>query len=109
MKHRDGTVLNGRASRTAISLIVLLSAPFAASAQDRLKTMPGYDQYENKTGYDAGSLMTYADKLKGRLMLYWGTADNNVHPSNMMQFIAALQRSGKASTSRSAPTRGHSG
>ena len=38
---------------------------------------------ENKEGYDAGSAMTYADKLKGRLMLYYGTADNNVHPSNI--------------------------
>ena len=40
---------------------------------------------ENKAGYDAGSAMTYAKNLKGRLMLYYGTADNNVHPSNMMQ------------------------
>ena len=38
---------------------------------------------ENKAGYDAGSAMTYADKLKGRLMIYYGTADNNVHPSNI--------------------------
>ena len=35
---------------------------------------------ENKTGYEAGSAMTYANQLKGRLMLYYGTADNNVHP-----------------------------
>ena len=38
---------------------------------------------ENKDGYDAGSAMTYAGNLKGRLMLYYGTADNNVHPSNI--------------------------
>src|SRR5262249_997585 len=50
---------------------------------------------ENKAGYDAGSAMTYADKLKGRLMLYYGTADNNVHPSNALQLIRALQRAGK--------------
>ena len=64
---------------------------------------------ENKSGYDAGSMMTYADKLKGRLMLYYGTADNNVHPSNMMQFIAALQRSGKSFDVQVGPDRGHSG
>jgi dipeptidyl-peptidase-4 len=64
---------------------------------------------ENKAGYEAGSLMTYADKLKGRLMLYWGTADNNVHPSNMMQFIAALQRAGKSFDVQVGPDRGHSG
>ena len=46
---------------------------------------------ENKAGYEAGSAMTYARNLKGRLMLYYGTADNNVHPSNMMQLIAATR------------------
>ena len=64
---------------------------------------------ENKSGYDAGSLMTYADKLKGRLMLYWGTADNNVHPSNMMQLIKALQDAGKSFDVQVGPDRGHSG
>ena len=64
---------------------------------------------ENKAGYDAGSLMSYADKLKGRLMLYYGTADNNVHPSNMMQFITSLQRSGKSFDVQVGPDRGHSG
>jgi dipeptidyl-peptidase-4 len=64
---------------------------------------------ENKAGYDAGSLMTYADKLKGRLMLYYGTADNNVHPSNMMQLITSLQRAGKSFDVQVGPDRGHSG
>ena len=64
---------------------------------------------ENKAGYDAGSMMAYADKLKGRLMLYYGTADNNVHPSNMMQFISSLQRSGKSFDVQVGPDRGHSG
>ena len=64
---------------------------------------------ENKAGYDAGSAMTYADKLKGRLMLYYGTADNNVHPSNMMQLIAALQQAGKSFEVQVGPDRGHSG
>ena len=62
---------------------------------------------ENKAGYDAGSLMTYADKLKGRLMLYYGTADDNVHPSNMLQFIQALQRAGKSFEVQVGPDLGH--
>ena len=61
---------------------------------------------ENKAGYDAGSAMTYAEKLKGRLMLYYGTADNNVHPSNMMQLIEALQRAGKSFDVQVGPDRG---
>jgi dipeptidyl-peptidase-4 len=63
---------------------------------------------ENKAGYDAGSAMTYADKLKGRLMLYYGTADNNVHPSNTLQFIRALQRAGKSFEVQVGPDQGHS-
>jgi dipeptidyl-peptidase-4 len=64
---------------------------------------------ENKDGYEAGSAMTYAKNLKGRLMLYYGTADNNVHPSNMMQLITALQREGKSFDLQVGPDRGHSG
>ena len=64
---------------------------------------------ENKAGYDAGSAMTYAPNLKGRLMLYYGTADNNVHPNNMMQLIQALQRAGKSFDVQIGPDAGHSG
>ena len=64
---------------------------------------------ENKVGYDAGSAMTHAKDLKGRLMLYWGTADNNVHPSNMMQLISALQAAGRSFDVQVGPDRGHSG
>lgn len=64
---------------------------------------------ENKAGYEAGSAMTYAKNLKGRLMLYYGTADNNVHPSNMMQLIRALQDAGKSFDVQVGPDRGHSG
>jgi dipeptidyl-peptidase-4 len=64
---------------------------------------------DNATGYDAGSVMKYADRLRGRLMLYYGTADNNVHPNNMMQLIAALQAAGKSFEVQVGPDRGHSG
>jgi dipeptidyl-peptidase-4 len=64
---------------------------------------------ENTAGYDAGSAMTYADKLRGRLMLYYGTADNNVHPNNTMQLIQALQRANKSFDVQVGPDMGHSG
>jgi dipeptidyl-peptidase-4 len=64
---------------------------------------------ENKEGYEAGSAMNYADKLKGRLMIYYGTADNNVHPNNAMQLIQALQRAGKSFEVQIGPDMGHSG
>jgi dipeptidyl-peptidase 4 len=64
---------------------------------------------ENPGGYDEGSVMTYVDNLKGRLMLYYGTSDNNVHPSNMMQLIQALQKANKSFDVQVGPDRGHSG
>src|SRR5439155_2381661 len=62
---------------------------------------------ENKAAYDSASVLTYADKLKGRLLLYYGTADNNVHPNNAMQLIQALQRAGKSFELQAGPDQGH--
>jgi dipeptidyl-peptidase-4 len=63
---------------------------------------------ENKEGYDKGSAMTYANKLKGRLLIYYGTADKNVHPANSMQLFQALQRAGKSFEVQVGPDAGHS-
>jgi dipeptidyl-peptidase-4 len=63
---------------------------------------------ENKEGYEAGSAMTYAKNLKGRLLIYYGTADNNVHPNNSMQLIQALQRAGKSFELQVGPDAPHS-
>ena len=63
---------------------------------------------ENKAGYDAGAAMTYAADLKGRLLIYYGTADNNVHPSNALQLIKALQQAGKSFEVQVGPDQGHS-
>ena len=62
---------------------------------------------DNKAGYDAGAAMPHVDKLRGRLMLYYGSADNNVHPNNTMQLIQALQRAGKSFEVQVGPDRGH--
>jgi dipeptidyl-peptidase 4 len=62
---------------------------------------------ENEDGYKAGSAVTYARNLKGRLMLYYGTADNNVHPNNCMQLIRALQNAGKSFEVQVGPDQGH--
>jgi dipeptidyl-peptidase-4 len=64
---------------------------------------------ENAEGYDKGSAMTYAKDLRGRLLIYYGTADNNVHPNNAMQLIKALQQQGKSFEVQVGPDQGHSG
>lgn len=62
---------------------------------------------ENEAGYLAASAMQYVGNLQGRLMLYFGTADDNVHPSNSLELIAALQQAGKSFEVRIGPDRGH--
>ena len=62
----------------------------------------------NPEGYKAGSAMTYADKLQGRLMIFYGTADNNVHPNNALQLIQALESAGKSFDVQVGPDMGHS-
>ena len=62
---------------------------------------------ENKPAYDAASVMNYVDRLKGRLLLYYGTADNNVHPNNTMQLVQALQKAGKSFDLQVGPDLGH--
>jgi dipeptidyl-peptidase-4 len=62
----------------------------------------------NKAGYEAANLMNYAPDLKGRLMIYYGTNDNNVHPSNSLQLIQALQKAGKSFEVQVGPDKGHS-
>lgn len=64
---------------------------------------------ENKAGYDAGSCMTYAKNLKGKLLLFYGTADNNVHPQNTYQLVQALRQAGKRFSVLPGPDEGHSG
>jgi dipeptidyl-peptidase-4 len=40
-------------------------------------------------------------------MLYYGTADNNVHPSNSLQFIRSLQQASKSFDLQVGPDQPH--
>lgn len=46
---------------------------------------------DNPEAYAASSAVTHATKLEGKFLLIHGTADDNVHMSNSMQFAYALQ------------------
>ncbi|WP_206081978.1 S9 family peptidase [Maribellus sediminis] len=61
----------------------------------------------NPEGYNAANLRNYAENLEGYLMIYYGTTDNNVHPSNSLQLIEALQKAGKSFEVQVGPDRGH--
>jgi dipeptidyl-peptidase-4 len=62
---------------------------------------------ESPSAYDQVKLMTYVKNLKGRLMLFYGTADDNVHPSNTLQLVEALQGAGKSFDLQVGPDVGH--
>ncbi|MCJ7582012.1 MAG: S9 family peptidase [Candidatus Aminicenantes bacterium] len=112
-----GTSYGGYAS--AMCLLRHPDVFAAASASSAVTAWYHYDSIyterymwipqENKEGYEAGNAMMYADKLDGRLMIYYGTADNNVHPNNAMQLIQALQKAGKNFEVMVGPDAGHSG
>jgi len=46
---------------------------------------------ENGEGYDAGSCVKHATKLRGKLLLLHGMVDDNVHPNNTFELANALQ------------------
>ena len=50
---------------------------------------------ENGEGYDTGSAIVNASKLKGHLLLVHGTADDNVHLRNMIHYIGAITQANK--------------
>jgi dipeptidyl-peptidase-4 len=50
---------------------------------------------ENPEGYKSSSVLTYADKLKGKLVITHGVIDDNVHLQNSLQLIGRLQELNK--------------
>jgi dipeptidyl-peptidase 4 len=50
---------------------------------------------ENPAGYDDNSPVNHSEKLKGKLLLIHGSADDNVHYQNTMEFITALVKANK--------------
>lgn len=48
---------------------------------------------ENEQGYDAGSAVRLAPRLRGRVLLLHGMMDDNVHPSNTFAIAQSWQQS----------------
>ena len=110
-----GTSYGGTTS--AMSLLRFPDVYHAAVANSAVTDWRNYDNIyterfmnlitNNKKGYDDSSLMNYAKDLKGELMIFYGTNDNNVHPANSLQLIQALQKAGKSFEVQIGPDKGH--
>lgn len=50
---------------------------------------------ENPEGYKAGSVLSYIDKYKGKMLITHGTIDDNVHLQNSVQLVTELQKQNK--------------
>ncbi|WHF52084.1 S9 family peptidase [Chryseobacterium gotjawalense] len=62
---------------------------------------------ENPGGYDDNSPTTYANLLKGKYLLIHGTADDNVHFQNAVQFSEALIQNNKQFEFMAYPDKNH--
>lgn len=62
---------------------------------------------ENPDGYDKNSPTEYANLLKGKFLLIHGTADDNVHFQNSMEFSEALIQANKQFEFMAYPDKDH--
>jgi dipeptidyl-peptidase-4 len=62
---------------------------------------------ENPKGYDENSPINFADKLKGKFLLVHGTADDNVHFQNSMEFVTKLITANKQFENFFYPNKNH--
>jgi len=49
----------------------------------------------NQAGYDSTSIMTYAGRIKGKLLIMHGTGDDNVHSQNTSKLAQAFIKANK--------------
>lgn len=49
---------------------------------------------QNESGYNVSAPLSRAAQMSGNVLIMYGTADDNVHPANSLQFVSALQSAG---------------
>lgn len=118
--NRERVGVYGTSYGGTVSAMCLLRYPdvfHAAVANSAVTDWRNYDSIyteryfdlleDNKEGYDKGNVNNYATNLKGHLMIFYGSRDDNVHPSNSYQLIRALQQAGKHFEVQVGPDMGH--
>lgn len=91
--------------RTGIAVAPVTDWRFYDTAYtERFMRMPR----ENPSGYASTSPINLAENLQGRLFLIHGTADDNVHFQNVLEYADRLVQSGKQFDMFVYPNRNHS-
>jgi dipeptidyl-peptidase-4 len=91
--------------KTGIAIAPITDWKFYDTAfTERFMRMPR----ENPSGYDQFAPLSLADDLHGRLFLIHGTADDNVHVQNAMEYTDRLVQAGKQFDMFIYPNRAHS-
>ena len=62
---------------------------------------------ENPEGYDQNSPINFAGQLEGKFLLVHGTADDNVHFQNSVDFVSALVDANKQFEMQFYPNKNH--
>jgi dipeptidyl-peptidase-4 len=117
---KDRVGIYGTSYGGTVAATVLMRHPDAVQAAVANSPVTDYRLYDtayserylglpepDKDAYDRAAVLTYAGKLQGDLLLYYGTSDDNVHPKNALQLIRALQTAGKSFEVQVGPDRGH--
>jgi dipeptidyl-peptidase-4 len=76
---------------------------YDATYQERYMGLPD----DNAAGFRDGSPVTFADKLKGNLLLVHGSGDDNVHFQGSERLINALVKANKVFSFMEYPNRSH--
>jgi dipeptidyl-peptidase-4 len=71
--------------------------------QERYMGLPS----ENAEGYRIGSPITFADRLRGSLLVVHGSSDDNVHYQGTERLVNALVAANKPFTMMAYPNRSH--
>ena len=85
---------------------------FASPADQRYYNSAYQERYmglpkDNPQGYEEGSPIRHASRLKGNLLIVHGTGDDNVHYQNTEALVNELIRFDKPFTMMAYPNRGH--
>ena len=95
----------GEVFKAGISVAPVISHRFYDTVfSERYMGLPA----RNPEGYDSNSPITLASGIKGKLLLVHGTADDNVHYQNSLEFAEAMVQAGVQFQMMSYVNRNHS-